>query len=1327
MQRQAGRRSTSTEPTGGAVVFTSLLTWMIFSMTAWCATKAPVDAPARTEYLADVWDSDRGLPSYSVNAFAQTPDGYLWIATFQGLARFDGVQFDVIDHAKTPEFPGTAVTGLLSDRKGLLWAGTDNGIACLKQGRWVAYADPDGQPIKLAMGLFEDREGNVMAMAHERLLKFAGDRFVVVPTPPGTYMARSFASGDGDLWLHASGHFAHMQAVGWQSIPLPPEMSDGLVQGAAASRDGGVWVAGSHSLEKFRNGHWSQLFPALPASTLFTRVTQFLEDSAGNLWVGDHSKGLLLFRPDGRMLRFTRQDGLPNFAIRALFEDREKNIWVGTDGGGMARFRPRAVNFFDEADGLSEIVLDSVAASSAGDLLVGTYGGGLVRFNETLRRFGPPIEQQGVKPPHLHAASLVLSVMEDRSGTVWAGVFGRGLFRIRGSTMEQTLPEELGRGAQPFALLQDSRGTMWMGTNAGVSSYQDGKFTNYGRGSGLVPGDYTALAEDGHGEIWAGGPGLFHLHDGAFQAFAPPGGSPYPGVVSLYATKDGAFWVGAENRGLDRWRDGKLTSFGLPQGLPGSLVASMVEDNQGRLWLGTSRQGLVCVPFASFDAVADGRQAKLDVIWLKKEDGLPSNEFRRKHQPGAWKGPDGRLWFATLKGLVVVDPGRIQRNPALPPVLIEAVGIDGRKIVLPQTPSGALQLDAGSRRVQFFYAALSFAAPERVRFQYQLEGLDRNWLETADRSASFGDLRPGEYVFRVRGANNDGLWNPQPAELRVRVAPYFWERWWVRFLAMGLLSMVTAAAVYASQRKRLDSQMQKLEQERTLRRDVERLQSGLKASEDRFSKAFHASPLPMTIASLDEGRFLDVNQSFLDRTGCRRDEVIGRTRAELGLWDDEFVRGRFQDALRAEGRVRAHEVKMRDRRGETHFLLVSAEVLDLDGIRCLLSVSHDITDRKHLEEQLNQAQKLESVGRLAGGVAHDFNNLLTVINGYCDLLLMQPETADLTRRRVEQIRKAGERAAEVTQQLLAFSRKQVIRPKELNLNSLVTETETMLRRLLPENIEMVTRLEPALGLVMADPGQIHQVLLNLALNARDAMPAGGHLIMETANVELDEQYCGSHPEVTPGPCVFLAVSDTGAGMDEDLRSHIFEPFFTTKAVGAGTGLGLATVYGIVRQSGGWVWVYSEPGRGTSFKIYFPRVGHSAPESRELPVGQSFIGTETVLLVEDQPDVRSLAKEVLAESGYCVIEASCGREALELAGQHNGPIHLLLTDVVMPGMTGKDLAERLIALRPQTKVLFMSGYTENVIAHRGALKRGIAFVPKPLTPETLMTKVRETLG
>ncbi len=413
--------------------------------------------------------------------------------------------------------------------------------------------------------------------------------------------------------------------------------------------------------------------------------------------------------------------------------------------------------------------------------------------------------------------------------------------------------------------------------------------------------------------------------------------------------------------------------------------------------------------------------------------------------------------------------------------------------------------------------------------------------------------------------------------------------------------------------------------------------------------------------------------------------------------------------------------------------LASHAALAIANSRLLQSTARELAERRkaedalrRTEEQLRQAQKMEAVGQLAGGIAHDFNNLLSVVLSYSSLILGTITADDPIRPEIQEIEKAGERAADLTRQLLAFSRQQVLEPRVINLNDVVSGIDGMLRRLVGEDITLRSTAGRDLRRVKADPGHIEQVIMNLVVNARDAMPRGGHITLETANVELDELYAKDHIDVTPGPYVMLAVSDTGLGMDKATQERIFDPFFTTKEKGKGTGLGLSTVFGIVKQNGGSIWVYSEPNRGTTFKIFLPVTTEEAIAVAAPATVGSLRGTETILLVEDEDQVRLVASGVLRKNGYRVLEASNGTDALLVARSHPGIIHLVLTDVVMPQMSGAELVNQLLPLRPQTRVLYMSGYTDDAIIHHRILERGVTLLQKPITPDLLLRKVRAIL-
>jgi two-component system cell cycle sensor histidine kinase/response regulator CckA len=506
--------------------------------------------------------------------------------------------------------------------------------------------------------------------------------------------------------------------------------------------------------------------------------------------------------------------------------------------------------------------------------------------------------------------------------------------------------------------------------------------------------------------------------------------------------------------------------------------------------------------------------------------------------------------------------------------------------------------------------------------------------------------------------------------------------------------------------------------------DRKRSEESLRRSESQF-RALFENALDAVLISDDLGFYVDANPAACELLGMSYDDLIGH---KLSDFTERVPKA--EDSQTALQVLEAEATS-----GVIPLGRLDGTIVEVDSTMTAnflpgrhLSMLRDVTERRKLEEQLRQSQRLESVGMLAGGIAHDFNNLLTVITGYADLALMRLDKSDPLTLYLDDINKAADRAAALTRQLLAFSRKQVLQPKVLDLNSVVANIEKMLGRLLGEDMELRTSMATELGRVKADPGQIEQVIMNLVVNARDALPKGGKITIETANIYLDEKYARQHIAVTAGWYVMLAVSDNGHGMTAETQKSIFEPFFSTKPIGKGTGLGLATVYGIVKQSNGNIWVYSEVGVGSSFKVYLPLVDGEVAESPAVVVRpESHAGNETILLAEDEEIVRNLAHHSLNLYGYVVLDAASAGEAMLIAEQHDGPIHLLLTDVVMPRVNGKELAELMASLRPDMRVLYMSGYTNQSIVHHGVLDEGIAFIAKPFTPNALVLKVAEVLG
>ena len=1335
---------------------------------------------------------ENGLSQSSVRCILQDHRGFVWLGTEDGLNRFDGGRFRVYRQEPdgTGELRNSIIWVLHEDRNGTFWVGTDGGGLeryDRDHDRFTNLVHDPEQPTSLShnavRAIAEDSSGNLWIgtsdgglnrydpetgvftrykhlpgdeqslscdvvrglhfdpAGHLWIATYGGglDRFNPGtgrfthfrhdPGNPGSlasdFLRTVFVDRRGMVWVGttdsgldcldpAEDRFEHHQ----HKVDVDDSLSNDSIWSIAEDHLGTLWVGTNDGLCQLpahsRRQHGQRPVPFIrhrpnpedPHSLSQGRIRCVAEDRADVLWVGTYNGGInLTERREGTFLHLRRHPtgagSLTDNEVRAFCEAGNGEIWVGTYGGGLDLFHRETMSFTRPGarpgmEELNEKAVMSLAREASGTLWIGTESDGLIRLDPGTNRLsryllpGP----QGQEP--------VRTLLVDHDGTIWAGTYGSGLYR-RDATSDnftryshdagdrRTLSSEM-----VWALHEDASGTIWVGTNGGLDHFNrdSGDFTNFRH----RPGDLSSLASDR--------------------------------VRAIHEDASGTLWVGTYGGGLNRFdpRTRTFTHFGAGEGLPGNVVYGITEDRMGHLWLSTN-QGLT-----RFDP------ATSSVRTFHESDGLQSNEF---NAGASLRASDGEMYFGGISGFNVFLPEQIEDNPHPPPVVftdfrvfnhsvVPGPGSHGRTILQRHiTEARTIALTHRDYVISFEFAALHFAALEKNEYAYRMEGFEDQWNQVGSRGyATYTNLPPGRYTFRVIAANKDGVWNRNGASLRITVLPPFWSTVWFRLLGLAVL-LLAILSVHTLRTRGIRKRNQKLEEVNTrLNQQITERVKAEKArheSEQRYRILFEDSPLG--VFHFDEqGVLLDCNKRFVEIAGYSRQRLVGLKL--LGLAWNRRLRAAINESLQSD-RIGFYEGEILSAgSGPTTqvramFKKITLETGDFLGA---MGVVEDITEGKRLESQLRQSQKMEAVGRLAGGIAHDFNNLLTVILGYSELLLSSLDTSDPAHRQVALIDSAGRRAASVTSQLLAFSRRQILKPKVLRLNGLIGDMEKMLRPLLGESIQLVTRLESTLWAMEADPGQIEQVLMNLIINARDAMPEGGMLNIGTANTTFDEPEYHGPFSIGPGDHVVLEVSDSGSGMDRVTRRQIFEPFFTTKDKGKGTGLGLATVYGIVKQSGGFILVDSELEKGTTFRMYFPRTLKQADQA-ELAAGDitEHQAMETILLVEDEDAVRMLLAETLENHGYRIIEARDAESALAAVNDLDDPLHLILTDVVMPGLSGPELVERLQPCYPETRILYMSGYTDEVIVHHGSLNEEVSLLNKPLTVQELLRGVRQALG
>jgi signal transduction histidine kinase/ligand-binding sensor domain-containing protein/CheY-like chemotaxis protein len=1167
--------------------------------------------------------------------------------------------------------PSNGLRAALQTRDGYLWFGTEAGLVRFDGVRFATF-DRNSKPALKATditAIYEDRHG-VLWVGGEEGSVFRRERGEFVDISPSRRLRGAitafYEDKAGGLWVAGGDEVARIEGSTLATLPAAP----GVVHAFREDARGALWLGTTASLARVENGR------VIEAEFGPRAVQAFCRDLLSTVWMGTRS-GLVKLSGT-RQRRFTTADGLPSDDVRVVIPDRWNGVWVGTTAG-LARVVDDQIVAFTARDGLSDAWITSLTQDVEGSVWIATHSGGLNRLRPA--PFSAITKRQGL------INDDVLSVHEDHDGQLWVGTDGAGLSVLtNGGRDSFTLTVEEGLPSNVIYAVNESRdGALWVGTARGLARVYKGRVTSFSGKPDFPQGAIRAILEDRSGALWVGNRGGLHrLRDGALTTYTRSDGLSSNNVTVIREDHEGTLWIGTLEGGLNRLKNGRFSSYSTADGLTSNDVSAILTDGQ-YVWVGTLDGSLHLIrsdralALPSRDGMSAGRVLQIldderGSLWVSGQRGITryergdllkvANNLRETASAITYDHSDGfgRWEFHGPSQ----SAGTRRRNGTL--VFASAAGaivVDPSKFTrtLPQPPVHIERVVSNGHEEAVAPTLTLPAGQNQLEFHY----------------TALSYAVPDRVAFKYQLEGVDPGW----IEAGNRRAAYYTN------VPGGRYRFRVIAA---------NSDGNWNQQGATIELTV-----GSYFWETTWFYGLGVLGFVFAVAGLSRLRVrrLEARERMLerivdDRTAALSEEVNERKRVEESL-------RKSRDEL--EDRVRERTTEL------------SA---------ALAQLQQDVAQRRKLEEQLAQVQKLESIGRLAGGVAHDINNVLTVVLSYSDLVDAGLGPGHPLQAQLRQIRKAAERASNLTHRLLAFARKQIIEPRVINLSELTLNLDGMLRRLIGEDVELVTVSSPNLWSVKADPHQIEQVLVNLAVNARDAMPQGGRLSIETANVAVDEAFARQHPTLRIGDHVRLSVSDTGVGMSDEVKKHLFEPFFTTKEPGKGTGLGLATCYGIVQQLGGVISPESEVGHGTVFHVFLPRVDLPAeptPKPQETFVKR---GTETVLLVEDEPLVREIARSALGDQGYKVIEAEHGEAALRVARQYTGTIALVLTDVVMPKMGGRELVEALKKERPAVRVLYMSGYAASTIDEQDVIEPGTSFLRKPFALAEMLRKVREVL-
>jgi PAS domain S-box-containing protein len=1166
------------------------LPWLLACILLWVPAAAQESAstlpsldPARalTQYAKDVWRRSEGLPQNGVAAITQTPDGYLWVGTEEGFARFDGLTFRVFDRRAVPAMSTNNVSALLADPDGTLWIGTrGGGLLRLQQTQFTSFGDDKGLVNDAVTALHRGPDGALWVGTAGGLQRLEDDRLVTarLAGPSGTIAVTALAhDAAGALWVGTNSGVARLDKTGTTWITGQEGLRSDEVRALIVTGDGSVWVGGLNGLQRFRGGRfdtWTTM-QGLGANL----VVSLLEDRAGTIWIGTRGGGLSRLVGD-QLSTFSTAEGLSHEDVVALFEDREGSLWIGTNNGGLNRFRHATLTTIGRPEGLSHDIVLPIVADASGAVWAGTYGGGLNRLEGS--RITTFRQADGL------SSDVVLSLWPGRDGSMLVGTRS-GIDRITNGRISSLSREIELSPTTVNALYEDRRGTLWIGTRQGLLRVADGSVTREAAATGWPTEFVSAIVEDGDGAIWVAtqGGGVRRYKDGRWTSLSEDDGLPSPVVWSVNLDSEGTVWAGT-TAGVVRWRGNRFSAYTVAHRLPSDSIFQVLDDGFGALWM-SSNSGIFRVSRESLDAV-DAGAPSLDVRWFDESDGMKSRECNGGFQPAGWRHGN-RLLFPTTRGFVTVDPARIWRNTHPPPVTIERAMANGTEF----TPWLAADVPPGPGDLEFRYTSTSLLAPAKLRFRYRLEGFDDTWVDAGERRTAFyTNIPPGEYSFRVTARNEDGIWNETGAAVHLRLQPKFHQRP-VVYILLGALALAAAGGAHQVRVRSLRARDRALAagaEERV--KALEKLRSATEILE------LVAQQTDDAVIVVDEhGRMRVYNPAAEREHGVQLTSVAPEEwPAIYGLHDMDGRPLRIQDvplyrALHGETVPQA-EWQVRRPDGEMRTLVGSATPLRRpDGSPAgAVLIAHDATERRRHELERERLLASEQRARATAETAdrmkddflatlsHELRTPLNAVMGWTRILKSQPHD-ETTARGLEIIERNAAAQARLVEEILDASsivrgtfRLQV---EAVDLPALIRgAVDSVGPTASAKGLRVEVILEPDLPALEGDPQRLQQVLWNLLMNAVKFTPAGWITVRAARS---------------PGG-VAIDVSDSGIGMGPDVLPHVFERFRQGDSSATrpypGLGLGLALVRHLVELHGGQVEAWSAgEGQGATFRVTLP--------------------------------------------------------------------------------------------------------------------------------------------